>query len=231
MRYVVQIPVRLGSKRVPMKNLRLLNGIPMVSYSIIASKKSKLISKIFLNSEGPIMKKISKEHEIEFYERPSYLLGDNVRQDEFNYDFLTNNDCENMVMVNPVSSLILPKDIDDAIKYYEKNSLDTLISVKSEKYQAFYKNKPINFLDKDLLPKTQDLEPVKLCAWSICIWNKKKFLEEFEKNGFAVFVGKVGLYDFDPIRCLKVSNEFEFKLAEILVQQRSNSSKKIEYYE
>lgn len=231
MKYIVQIPVRLGSKRVPKKNLRLLNGIPMVSYSILESKKSKFISKIILNSEGALMKKISDEQGIEFYNRPTHLLGDDTTQDEFNYDFLINHDCENMVMVNPVSPLILSEDIDNAINYFEKNNLDTLISVKSEKYQAFYKNKALNFSKTDLLPKTQDLEPVKLCAWSICIWNKDKFLEEYKKNGFAVFVGKVGLYEFDPIRCLKVSNEFEFKLAEILIRERYNKSKKIEYYE
>ena len=66
-KYVVQIPVRLGSKRIYKKNIRLLNGKPMVSYCIEACKKSKLISKIVVNSEGEIMKKLCDEYDISFY--------------------------------------------------------------------------------------------------------------------------------------------------------------------
>ena len=41
MRIVAEIPARAGSKRVKNKNLRLLNGKPMISYVIEEAKKSK----------------------------------------------------------------------------------------------------------------------------------------------------------------------------------------------
>ena len=51
MKYVIEIPARYGSKRVKNKNLKLLNGKPMISYVIEASKKSKLVSEIYVNTE------------------------------------------------------------------------------------------------------------------------------------------------------------------------------------
>jgi len=231
-KYVVEIPVRLGSKRVPKKNLRLINGKPLVAYAIEASINAKKVDKVYINSESRILSKLAKEYNINFYQRKSELAKDDVVQDQFNYDFLCNIETENLVLVNPVSPLVLPEDIDNAILYYEEYNLDTLISVREEKLQSFYKNVPINFSTNALLPMTQKLSPIQLAAWTVCIWNAEKFKKHFEEKGFAVFVGKYGLYPFDPIRSLKVSTEHDFKLAELYIRLRNSpNSNKIEYYE
>ena len=81
----------------------------------------------------------------------------------------------------------------------------------------------LNFSTDELLPMTQDLEPVQLCAWTISIWRRKTFMESFEKEGHAVFSGKIGLYPIDPLKALKISYESEFKLAEELLRARHNS--------
>jgi len=235
-KYVVEIPVRLGSKRVPRKNLRLINGKPMVAYAIEASKNAKRISQVYVNTEGDIMKKLCDELNVNYFERTPELLQDDARQDQFNYDFICKVEAEHLVMVNPVSPLVLPEDIDNAINYYEQQNLDCLISVREEKLQAFYKGKSINFDTNGLLPMTQDLEPIQLSAWTVCIWNAKKFKVHFEKYGYAVFIGKYGLYPFDPIRSIKVSTEEDFILAELYLKakqtnKQTNNNKNIEYYE
>ncbi|MCK9617664.1 MAG: hypothetical protein M0R21_07480 [Lentimicrobiaceae bacterium] len=231
-KYTAEIPVRLGSKRVPKKNLRLLNGKPMVAYAIDACIKAKCIDEVYVNTEGEIMKKLCTELRVNYFERIPELLQDNVVQDQFNYDFLCKVETENLVMVNPVSPLVLAEDIDKAIEYYEYHNLDCLISVREEKLQAFYKGKPVNFDTNFLLPMTQDLEPIQLSAWTVCIWNTKKFKEHFEKYGYAVFIGKYGLYPFDPIRSIKVSTEEDFILAELYLSAKHSKNKSnVTYYE
>jgi len=231
MKYLAHIPVRLGSKRVKKKNVRLINGIPLVGYAINACKESKLLDGIFLNSESDLLRRLAIEYDVDFYERPAELLRDEVVQDQFNYDFLIKHECENLVLVNPVSPLVLGQDIDDAIRHFELNKLDSLISVRKEKYQAFYQEKPLNFSCDSLLPMTQNLSSVDLCCWTVCIWNREKFLAEFEKNQYAVFVGKFGLFPFDHLRSLKISNESDFRLAEALLHAREAAEKKPKYYE
>ncbi len=231
-KYVAEIPVRLGSKRVPKKNLRLINGKPMVAYAIEASKGSKYIYETFINSESDILERIAGDYQVKFYQRKPELALDHITQDEFNYDFLCKIETENLVLVNPVSPLVLSEDIDNAIEYYEENKLDTLISIKEERLQSFYNNEPVNFFTDRRLPMTQNLQPIQLAVWTVCIWNAKKFKEHFEEFGFAVFVGKYDLYPFDPIRSLKVSTEQDFKLAELYIKSRNiQNDNKIEYYE
>ena len=43
MKYLAQIPARLGSKRVAQKNIRMINNQPLIYYSIKACKESKYI--------------------------------------------------------------------------------------------------------------------------------------------------------------------------------------------
>ena len=51
---------RAGSKGMPNKNFRKINGRAMCEYSLIVAKKSKLIDKIYVTTDCPKIKKISK---------------------------------------------------------------------------------------------------------------------------------------------------------------------------
>lgn len=225
MKYVGEIPARLGSKRVKMKNLRLILEKPMIAYAIDACLKSQKLSEVYVNTESDEIGKVAELFGAKFYKRNIELAQDHIVSDQFNYDFLQNMDCDAVVMVNPVSPLVLPEDIDAAINQFEREELDTLISIKEEKLQSFYQNKSINFDVNKLLPMTQDLDPVQLCVWTVCIWRKETFLKSFAEKGHAVFSGKVGLFPIDPLRSIKISEEHDFKLAELLLAAKSSKNK------
>jgi CMP-N-acetylneuraminic acid synthetase len=223
LRYVITIPARLDSKRVRQKNIRLLNGKPMIVYAIEASKQSKA-QEIYVNSDSEIIGKIAEEHGVKFYRRRPELAIDTVVSDEFNYDFIKQIKPDVLIMVNPVSPLITGQDIDKAIEFFQENNYDSVITVRSEGLQAFCEGKPVNFKMDGLLPMTQNIPPVMLCAWSICLWRAETFVESFEANGYAVFSGKVGFYQMDYFKCLKISTEEDFAIAEALIKMKYPSA-------
>ena len=45
------IPARGGSKDIPLKNLKLLNGKPLIDYSINTSMKSKFITRTIVSTD------------------------------------------------------------------------------------------------------------------------------------------------------------------------------------
>ena len=55
MKIVTMIPDRLGSKWVKNKNLRLINGKPLIQYIIDSAKKSKYLKEIYINSDASIL--------------------------------------------------------------------------------------------------------------------------------------------------------------------------------
>ena len=70
---IAMIPARIGSERLKFKNLALLKNKPLIYYAINAAKKSKLFSKIVLNSDDEIFRKIAIRYNIGFYLRPKKL--------------------------------------------------------------------------------------------------------------------------------------------------------------
>lgn len=219
-RYIAQIPARIGSKRVKMKNLRLMNGRPMIQYAIETCQNVDTIGRVCVNTDSEIIGEFAMSLGADFYKRSPELASDDAKQDEFNYDFLMNNDCEAMVMVNPVSPLVEADDIRHAIEMYEHDELDTLIACKQERLHTFFRGEALNFDTRKMLPATQDISSVDICTWTVCVWRKKTFIEAFEKHGFAAFSGKVGMYPMNPINTLKVSYENDFQLAEHIMQWR-----------
>lgn len=219
-RIVAEIPARLGSKRVPQKNLREVCGKPMIAYAIEACLGASQVDAVFVNTESDRLAEVARRYGAEVYRRDPELAEDHIVSDQFNYDFLKNVECEAVAMVNPVSPLVESADIDDAIREFRKNELDSLISVRNERLQAFFGGEPLNFSTEGLLPMTQDLEPVQLCVWTVCVWRREVFLRSYERDGFAVFSGKLGFFPVEPIKALKISYESEFQMAEQLIRMR-----------
>ena len=71
------IPARSGSKSIKNKNIRKINNLPLLSYSIKTAKKSKLINKIIVTTDSPKIRKIALQFKAEApFLRPKKISGD-----------------------------------------------------------------------------------------------------------------------------------------------------------
>lgn len=231
---IAMIPARMGSKRVPKKNIRLLNGTPLISYIIRAAKESGCFDEIYVNSESDILGQIAKSEGVGFYKRPSSLSTDTATNDGFVEDFLNQNDCDKVIQLLPTSPFISPEDIKKFVSHMEDQNLDTLISVFRQQIECVYEGTPINFDQKKPTPPSQDLEPIKPYACGIMGWKKDNFLSNMEKYGCAYHGGEgsISFYELGGFATVDVDNEEDFQLAEV-VSRHLAMSKKYEpkYYE
>jgi len=218
-----EIPARYGSKRVKHKNLKPLNGKPLITYAINAAKNAETLPEVYVNTESDLIGRIALDNGVKYYKRKTELAGGLISSDEFNYDFIKSLKPDILVMINPVSPLTTSLDIDKIVNFFLKNDFDTLITVREEKLQTFCGGRNINFDSNKKLPRTQDIPAIQLCAWPVCIWKAKTFMKAFEKKGYAVFSGKVSLYPVDPLKAIKISTEKDFILAEALMQYNNRN--------
>ena len=73
------IPARGGSKSIKYKNLALLNGKPLIYYSIKSAIKSKLVDKIIVSTDNKRIKSVALKYGAEVpFLRPKNLSGDKV---------------------------------------------------------------------------------------------------------------------------------------------------------
>src|SRR3989338_863146 len=84
MKILALIPARGGSKRVPNKNIKLLDGKPLIAYTIAAAKKSKYINRIVVSTDCESIGKIAKKHGAEVpFLRPKEISTDDSKEIEF----------------------------------------------------------------------------------------------------------------------------------------------------
>ncbi len=70
------IPARMGSQRLPKKNLALLAGVPLIVHAIRKCYATGLFDEVWVNSEHPEFGAIAEAEGAKFHQRPA-ALGDN----------------------------------------------------------------------------------------------------------------------------------------------------------
>ena len=136
------IPARIGSTRLKMKNLALLNGRPLIAYAIIAAQQAGVFDRIVINSDSTVFQIIAERYGVEFYKRPEHLGSSTTKSDDVVLDFMQNHSSEVVVWVNPISPLQTGNEIKQVVDYFKKEQLDSLIT-KDEQVHCIHQGKPL----------------------------------------------------------------------------------------
>ena len=232
MKVVGMIPARLGSKRVKNKNLRLINGKPLVQYIIDAAKGSELIDEIYLNSESLKFAEIADNSGINFYHRDEILASDSATNDDFSLDFIDAVGGDILVQLLPTSPFITTNDVDSFVRTMLDGKYETMISVKNVQIECVYGGDPINFDQKNQTPPSQSLTPIRSYACGLMAWENNKFRENMVKYGAAYHGGdgRIGFYELKGYPTVDVDNEEDFMVAEAIAEALNKPCKQPKYY-
>lgn len=116
------IPARSGSKSIKDKNIRLLNGMPMLAYSIKHALASKKIDRVIVSTDSEIYARIAKQYGAEVpFIRPASISTDTSLDIEvfqhvleyLNYEEMYNPDI--IVHLRPTYPIRNVQDIDNMI--------------------------------------------------------------------------------------------------------------------
>lgn len=137
MKILFVITARGGSKGVPGKNIKMLGGMPLVAYKIIAAQKCHYENRIIVSTDDEQIAKISKEYGAEVpFMRPAELATDSAssadvvmhamnwvsKNSEEQYDYVC--------LLEPSSPFASYRDLDEAIRLITESDADTLLGMK-----------------------------------------------------------------------------------------------------
>lgn len=121
------IPARGGSVRLPLKNIKLLAGKPLISYIISAALQSKYLRRIIVSTDHPEIKKISLQYGAEApFIRPQKISGNcsSVLVIQHAVEFIEKAEKKKIdivVTLQPTSPFCQSKDIDSCIELLLKH--------------------------------------------------------------------------------------------------------------
>ena len=150
------ILARSGSKSIKDKNISLINGMPLIYYSINSSKKSKFIDKTIVLTDSKKYALISKRFGAEIpYLRSKKVSGDKTSDFEtinnffVNFKKLSYRFPDYIVHLRPTSPIRDSKIIDDAIrKFINSKGYTSLRSIHEMEESAY---KTVEILKKKLV--------------------------------------------------------------------------------
>ena len=232
MNAIAMIPARIGSTRLPKKNLALLGGRPLISYAIEAAKSAGVFSRVIVNADDEVFGKIAREWGVEFYLRPSDLGSSTAKSDHVAYDFMRQFPSDILAWINPIAPLQTASEVREALEHFQKEKLDTLITVKNEQAHAVFNGGPVNFRTDEVFAQTQDLTPVQTFVYSVMMWRSSTFISSMKKNGHALLSGRVGYFPVSKATSLIIKTQEDLMMAEsLLTVRRKAEGYSVRYHE
>jgi CMP-N,N'-diacetyllegionaminic acid synthase len=223
------IPARGGSKGIVGKNIRPLNGKPLICYTIEESLKSSYLNEVFVSTDDQTIAKISKKCGAKIIDRSAELAEDKSPTIDAIFHAIDaikdTSDEDIIILLQPTSPLRNAADIDKALDIFIKTDCDSVISMCKVEHSPYWcfkyegdKFKPL-FGNKGLKLSRQELPDVYLPNGAIYITTIKKL---YKNNGF--YCDKIVPYIMPPERSIDIDEEIDFKLAKLLIQEDTTNA-------
>lgn len=227
------IPARSGSIRLPNKNIKSLNGKPLIEWTIESALKVNLISQVIVTTNDDFIIEIAQKYGIEPpFKRPEELCTDNSTTFDVvkhTIDFVLANfdkKFDFVLLLQPTSPLRTAQSIISAIELLINKNADAVVSVTQCEHSPLWTNTlnedllMSNFLDEKVLNKrSQDLPiyyrlngAIYLCSVSEFLKQKTFFIKE---NIYAYKMTNQESIDIDTL--------VDFYLAEALMKVSDES--------
>lgn len=218
MKTLAIIPACEGSAVLPNKNMRIINGKPMIFYVINNAKHCKYIDDIIVTSNSSDIITLAKQMKVLTRKRDSNLSSSSVSLDVVIKDVFNQLDFSRydiVVTLQSISPLLKVTTLNSAFEFFISSRYDTLISVKSD--QHFFWKKTNDEL-VPLYPKRinrHQLSPLFVETGAFLI-TKSQFIKADSRIG-----KKVGLYELFEDEAIDVNNFGDLRLVENAMKRKS----------
>ena len=140
---VALIPVRGGSKSIPLKNIRPICGMPLVYWTVKAACSCKYIDKVYVATDSEKIKETVERFmnggEAEFFRKVEVIgrsaesASDTASTESAMLEFAENYDFDNIVLVQATSPLLQASDLDRGVEVFQNEGTDSVLSVVRQK--------------------------------------------------------------------------------------------------
>jgi len=226
MKSICFIGARGGSKGVLKKNTRLLNGKPLIAYTIESALNSNIFHNVIVSTEDEEIARIAKKYGAEIpFMRPKKLATDtagmydvilhgidNLKSLGYTFDILVNRDC--------TVPFIRNKDIGGTIKLLKEKKCDAVYGVYRQHHNPYFNMMEIN--SKGFLQysksigkkiKSRQSAPIVYQLNGLFTINVSRLLE-YEKWHMP----KILPYEIPAETGFMIDTEFEFQIAEMVAE-------------
>ena len=226
MKNIAIIPARSGSKGLKDKNIRLLNGKPLLAYTIEAALQSECYDTVMVSTDSEEYAKIAREYGAEV----PFLRGDENSKDnaspwEVMKEVLLKyremgKEFDTFTLLQPTSPLRNAQDIQNAFAEMKEKDANAVVSMCELECSMHLVNTLPDDLSMDGFisneqynKRRQDIRPYYRFNGAIYISKVETFMKHMN-----IYDDKCYAYIMDRKRSYDIDDEFDLKIAEAILR-------------
>lgn len=133
---VAFMPLRGGSKSIPRKNIKLLNGRPLAYWALDAVVKCEDVDRVLVSTDCPLTKNVISEYgskKVLVIGRSEEVSSDTATTESVMLEFARDFVFDDIVLVQATSPLLQSEHVAQGIVKYKREHLDSVVSVVRQK--------------------------------------------------------------------------------------------------
>ena len=228
---VAFIPVRGGSKSIPLKNIKEMNGKPLVYWTVKAACESQNIDKVYVATDSELIKSIVEKFafdKVRVIGRSAESASDTASTEFAMLEFAENYSFDNIVLIQATSPLLTAKDIDGGFEVFSEENCDSVLSAVRQ-YRFIWKTVadgiavPENY-DVYNRPRRQDFGGYLMENGAFYITDRESLLKS--RNRVS---GRIKIYEMSEETAFEIDEPSDWLIVEQLMKKagKSGRSKKI----
>ena len=203
------IPIKLNNDRLPRKNIKLLNGKPLIYYvqeNLLLD--SRITERYVFCSSEKIKSYLLPE--FIYLNRPSYLDLPTSNFTQIFEEFMSLISADVYVYAHSTAPFIRSETTKECISQVLSGEYDSAFCAVKIQDFLWSNGKPLNF-DASNLPRSQDLSPIYRETSGVYVFKKEVFLKYHRRIGNRPFIKEVSYRE-----AVDINTPEDFKLAELM---------------
>lgn len=133
---VAIIPVRGGSKSIPLKNIKMICGKPLVYWTAKAASECKYIDAVYVSTDSPLIKKTVENfclNKVQVIGRSDETATDTASTESVMLEFASKYEFDNIVLIQATSPMLTSEDLNNAFEIFNEQETDSVLSAVRHK--------------------------------------------------------------------------------------------------
>lgn len=222
---VAFIPVRGGSKSIPLKNIKEIAGKPLVFWVAKAANDAKCIDKVYVATDSEIIGQAVKAFnlpKVEVVDRSTESATDTASTESAMLEFAGKYDFDNIFLIQATSPLLQTSDLENGYKLFVSEGTDSVLSVVRQKRFHWeideYGYAHSTNYDIFRRPRRQDFDGYLVENGAFYITSKRKLLDT--KNRIS---GNIKAYEMDETTYFEIDEPSDWIIIEKILKNRKKN--------
>jgi len=211
MKTVAFVPIRLNSKRVVGKNLKMLGGKPLMRYILETLSQVNGIDEVYVYCSSYDVEPYLPDG-VMHLKRPEFLDRDETLGKEIYEEFTKTVDADIYVLAHTTSPFIRRETFENALSKIKDEGYDSAFSAEKIQTFAWYNGKPLNY-DLKEIPRTQTIEPVYVETSAFFMFRRDVWKVDRQRIGHNPYMAIV-----DKIEGVDIDWPEDFEFAEKIIE-------------